>query len=990
MRFLALGNIALLGALLSLSCNGNSDGQAIPILPLASDSTANNVQTPVETNPPEPQVTLPGDFGTNGPEAFLMTDPASVNRYANLEFEFSERMDLATVEGNLTVLDSGSNPLPGPGAGGTFRWVSPRKVIFDPYKELKDDESYQIQFGAGAHTEDGDSLIASSQNFSIDTEPSFAMTHEINGYTVGSNRGVSLSQGSNPTLTLTSTLAHYDKVEKRTLSTLDGTSVELCSSGCSTGTFVTDLAAAGMSPTNGGNPLFYKIELPNGRKYYKQLTFNYGKFSANPNGIQSDIGAAVLDNSQMMEVISRIFERFAKADYKVANKTFNNFANEHTSTVRRPGCIDSTDIDSGTNPSSFHNFQYIRSYGNGTGAYSEGYGYCGFFINNFSTGLGSADFTIDVYVTSMTVNPTVGSNVPNVDANMAAYDNGSPGLGADINGHQVHLNLTLISKLSDVCGFCLLGVVLGNNDKIAFTAEAVMDYDGNPSVRKISRARVLPTTDTSGHMNFAIKTPFDTDDPYFNLSDPDEVAGDPRRFHMSPWTNDIVVQNLDAKASTAGIFSWGFIGDLIASIATGIANNITPIIQPKIVQSVLQDVVEQIAPNVINAVLDNLQDPGLSIPLPSHLPAPLNQTTLLLKLKVQQGLQPKVTGPNAGLVGTAATGITASISPPNPNAPQTMLGTHSFNVYRSAAPSWSYPFSQSAAQPGLLLALHGDALNQAMFQLWQAGALSLSIDKNFIDTINAYAGNDPLRTLTDDLLKVGTLVTVLAPGKDTITGLDGGGNPFVIDSDDDVIIQVNPVLAPAVRFAALSGGPGTEKPDLIMDLGDLELVIKGKKSNGTTYTITRIRTSLTASGSADLLAFSNPTGNPAYANTTALQVQIDPNNMYYIVEVLEGSSNNPYGLDPEKIYRVVDPLVKSLVVPLLNNILYEVPLAKQIPLSQNVSDGLRTSGGACWLNLDRNVVSIDTLPIPSNSTEPYIFARLHAMVADKGSVIGCP
>ena len=989
MRYFLIGHM-LFTCLVLTGCKKNTDGQSIPILPVATDSSANNVQTPVVPNEPEPQVSLPGNFGSDGPEAFLMTDPASVNRYANLVFSFSERMDIAAVESSMQIVDSGGNPIPGPGSGGTFRWVSPRKVIFDPYKELKDDEGYQILFGTGSTTEDGDSLLVDSRTFTIQTEPSFQMTHTVNGIALGGSRGVSLSQATHPTVTLTSVLSNHDRVESLKLSSLDGDSVTLCSGGCSTDTFSTNLSAGALAPSNGGNPYYYEIELPNGRRYYKQLTFNYGSFSGNPNDIQADIGAAVLDNAHMMEVLSRIFERFALADFKVTNKTFNDFASERTTTTRRPGCIDTTNIDSGTNPSSYHAFEYIRSYGNGTGSYSEGYGYCGFFLNNYGTGLGSADFTIDVYVTSMTVNPTVGTGVPNVDANLAAYDNGSPGLGADINGHQVALDLVLVSKLSDMCGFCLLGLVLGNNDKIVFTAQAVMDYDGSPGNRKISRARVIPTTDTNGQMAFNIKTPFQTDDPYFNLADPDEVAGDPRRFHMSPWTNDIDVINLDAKASTAGIFSWGFIGDLIASIATGIANNITPIIQPQIVQSILQDVIEQIAPNVINAILDNLQSPGLPIPLPSHLPAPLNNTELRMKLKVEQGLQARVSGSNRGLVAQAGTGITASMSPANPNAPQPMLGVHSFNTYRSAAPSWSYPFSQSAAKPGLLLALHSDAINQAMFSLWQVGALSLSIDAGFINQINTYAGTDPLRQLTDDLLKVGTLVTVLAPGKDTITGLDGSNNPFVIDSADDVIIQVNPVLAPVVRFAPLSGGAGTEKAGLTLDFGDLELIIKGKKSNTSTYTIAKLRTSLTASGSADLLEFSNPTGNPAFANTTALQIQIDPTSMYYIVEVLEGPSNNPYGLDPEKMYRVVDPLVKSLVVPLLNNILYEVPLAKQIPLSTSVSNGLRTGAGACWLNLDRNVIRVETLPIPSNETNPYLFARLEAMTSDKGEVIGCP
>ena len=44
----------------------------------------------------------------------------------------------------------------------------------------------------------------------------------------------------------------------------------------------------------------------------------------------------------------------------------------------------------------------------------------------------------------------------------------------------------------------------------------------------------------------------------------------------------------------------------------------------------------------------------------------------------------------------------------------------------------------------------------------------------------------------------------------------------------------------------------------------------------------------------------------------------------------EGNNVNPYGLDPEAIRSVVDPLVKSLVVPLVNNILKEIPLPAKL------------------------------------------------------------
>ena len=204
---------------------------------------------------------------------------------------------------------------------------------------------------------------------------------------------------------------------------------------------------------------------------------------------------------------------------------------------------------------------------------------------------------------------------------------------------------------------------------------------------------------------------------------------------------------------------------------------------------------------------------------------------------------------------------------------------------------------------------------------------------------------------------------------------------------------------------------GTGIPKVRANLTDLQLTIVGKRTTSTEfpcttgpisgrdtgtscfYTISTVRVSIDAVASFGFKTFSNPTANPSFNNLNAIFVEIDPNtNFYYTLDVREGNSVNPYGLDPEAIRSVVDPLVKSLVVPLVNNILKEIPLPAKLDFPALVDKNAGTSGGtACKMNVQTTAINLTTTPAPS--TEQYILNRvqpLGAFATNPGSLLECP
>ncbi|PKA02963.1 hypothetical protein CH375_19855 [Leptospira ellisii] len=215
-----------------------------------------------------------------------------------------------------------------------------------------------------------------------------------------------------------------------------------------------------------------------------------------------------------------------------------------------------------------------------------------------------------------------------------------------------------------------------------------------------------------------------------------------------------------------------------------------------------------------------------------------------------------------------------------------------------------------------------------------------------------------------------------------------------INGTDDIIIQVSPIQAPN---GTLKPVIGTAKPKLEVNFTDIQLSILGKRADNSTYLISTARASLKGIADFDFVTFSNPTNNPAYANLNALQIKISNGpSLSYTLDILEGSSGagapNPFGLDPKGILSVVDPLVPSLIVPLVNNVLKEVPLPASITLPALTHS---TNGTPCGIITKTTHSNLYTLPIADTEAYPYVFGGLRLTVggpaeADPGVLITCP
>jgi hypothetical protein len=982
---------------------GNSSSYTEPNDSGATLSTYNSSDT---------QIVAPGGSTVNAncspeegkPAKLCLVSSDNVDRYKNLEIIFSNGMNKKSVKAafSLVSLDSGQIPSPGGNdlddadisdKGGRFTWLSGRRLLFDPYKELKPNETYALTITTEATGASG-TPISSEYKTTFKTEHDFQITNLVNGFTLGGNNDITFNKSASLQLfsAFTNPQGAFINIAKITLFRLgNSTGHEICSSSCSGLVTAFNLNTSPVPPIEGGNTYYYQIQTKDNKTYKRFFSFNWGNVLVavdNPatpavdESILSNAATGVLDEGIMMKLLGQVVERFVKTDFKVKdaslNKTFNEFMGQPTSSTKRTShCIN------------YGSFSFIRTYGDSGTA--NGDGYCGASGENPGAFVGTYNgiltlwsdsyFDMDVYISEASI-PGLTGGVQSVEAAMSAT--ATDNLQIALKGRKAYITLNVVAR--NRTGIALL---IGAGSRFHFQTTVELNKSPNPtSLRTAITNNNISVND--GSLDLAIK-PFTRG----NQNDPN--------FSMMEWDSNLAVGNMNLISST----SWA--AELLAIITEMIANGLVPQVRPKIVHSMLQDVVEKVAPNVLNAVVGSLQNPGISLNLPSYLPAPLANFPLKVKMKLQNDTQVRVSGANKGLVSSVDLGIAYGGSDPALGY-RTQSREQGIVYFKpTGALDNTYPFSQISANPGMLLSLHPDSVTQAAYSIWRARGIDLNMDETFIDTINQYAGTSDLFKLTKTLLAASPIISILAPGRSTLIGLSGTQTRLPpIGDKDPITFAIEPIHAPVMKLIPPTG---TGIPKVRANLTDLQLTIVGKRTtsteypctagpisardNGTScfYTISTVRVSIDAIASFGFKTFSNPTANPSFNNLNAIFVEIDPNtNFYYTLDVREGNSVNPYGLDPEAIRSVVDPLVKSLVVPLVNNILKEIPLPAKLDFPALVDKNAGTSGGtACKMNVQTTAINLTTTPAPS--TEQYILNRvqpLGAFATNPGSLLECP
>ncbi|TGL64594.1 Ig-like domain-containing protein [Leptospira sarikeiensis] len=970
----------------------------------------------------EPAV-LPVDFGTAGPQALLnLSATDQVDRYKSLEIVFSEPMQQSTVNGDFVLTEKTGTLLPGPASqkGGSFYWKSGGRLIFDPYKELKPNTTYKLTLTGASKGLEGGDLQAYAIEFT--TEPDYLISATLNGTSVGpanSSKDLTYVDAAPGTIAMnlnasfTSPVTGTNSIQTIKLKHLSSTAEHvICAAPpCDmTAALASSLnlnsfsgGKATLKPFQGGNSYIFEITTANGKVFRRSFGFNYGKVNTTPYALITNGAAAIVDETQALKLFGQILERFTKNDYKITGKSFSDFSNNPKSTAKRTSyCID------------YHSeISFIRSFGDSTDP-DNGDGYCGgagvnpgAFVGN-GCFLGCSDFDMDVYITGVNIPAMTGTD-PTITAGLTVPANNN--LKVSINGRKAIINLAIIARNRSSIG---LGLV-GSGSKFYFTTIAEVNLNETTSPRA-AVANTNTLVDSNGEFNIAIKTPLTA------AALPTNVATD--NFYTKEWSDHLRVKNNAGTLDSVDyVDSTSWAADLLSSVTASIANDMVPALKPAITQSMLKDVIQKVAPNALNAVVTSLANPGLDVVLPDYLPTPLQSFPLSLKLKFQTDVVPTVSGANKGLVGSASVALVAKTplgtSDPNYHGHQLATGFVSTRPVPTAdALTKTFPFSKSSTNPGLLLTLTADTVTQAAYSLWQNGALNLRINKPFIDSITAYAGTDPLFQLTQELVKVGTLLNILAPGRSTLVGLNPSDSSKLVqnvNSNDDVDIDVYAIHAPNGEFKF---GGANSIPALTVNFTDLELRIYGRRPNGTQigyptlssitcssaaadnaanscrYLLNTVRVSLKGDGSFNFIPFVNPdpVNKPQYNNLNAMSLVIkkDENSMAYTLDILEGGSVNPFGLDPKGIFQVVDPLIRSLIIPLVNNVLRQVPLPKSLNVSAITN---YSSGAVCNLQSTTDKLKLITIPIPNTEPYPYLFGGLQfqgAAATNPGSVVQCP
>lgn len=996
------------------------DSQAETLMSLLGFQPESNQEDPpftVEPANPDgsgPPVLPRDDFGADGPEAMLDFDPRSVSPYASFRIRFSHSMNISSISADnvqlIRVIDSVGVPI-------SFTWSSPITLTIRPNSQLQQNEEYEIRildspapFTSAVPSEN---LHAFSGTFR--TEPSYPTTISVlsgpTTFPFSNDNSLILSRLAHPSLDLRVDLDPntLDSIQSLSLCKLGVISSQTgtipCTDGvargvllCSDGNCPASITSAlntlptSLRATDGVNNYFYRIESFSGRYFYRTVNFVYGSLAPNPSQKINNSANLAIVQASGANAVAGIIEAFARGEFTLKdpadnqNKSLNQYLGSssvaHPGTVNGKTCLPwptapSDEFPNGKLPSGM---RYLNRVGP----------FCGITVSGVifeSSTFPSVNYsaTADIYITELELDESVlesGAWVDNVKI-IINPENGYMDL--TLNGKKAKGRMAIIARVDSIEFFDFL-----INDSFVFYRRptgapvAYPDGDGisfglneDPPNTTPRRAfgRTTITANASGEAVIAMNPPAFPEP--FNLvtkcgSLPDPVPF-PFTFICNPWTtpwsDNIVVSNIIGSGAVAAI-----VGDVITQKI--------PEVKPQVVQGVIRDVATKVAPDILNNILGQIKN-GITVGLPDYLPNPLNLLQLTIQAQLGTDTTTKKSGSSFGLEGSASASLLTCIKdgsnrcpwdpgysrpgllPPTPNA----LGSNSFVVSKSEAVKLPSTMSRWSANPGVLLSIHPDALNQAFYWLWRSGGLNLRINESFIDEVNNFAGSSTLLRLTKSLLKADPILTVIAPGQNNFND---------VFRNDDVELEVTPVVPPFIGTTPLSGGAGNEMPRIALNLSDLKIRVVGRRTDparggtppGTPYTIGTVRISVQSVADLNLGTYQLPTcvngcsftpsvlssvGNPS------IQIRISDasGELFYILEVLEGGTYNPLGLRPDAIYQVVEPLVKDLIIPLLNNVVRDIPIPK-----------LR----ACGLDL----TNVKTLPIPGNSPNPYLLLHANA------------
>ena len=138
-----------------------------------------------------------------------------------------------------------------------------------------------------------------------------------------------------------------------------------------------------------------------------------------------------------------------------------------------------------------------------------------------------------------------------------------------------------------------------------------------------------------------------------------------------------------------------------------------------------------------------------------------------------------------------------------------------------------------------MISLHGDAANQALYNLWKAGAFNLKVNTEILNLtkqlVSQMGKSIELLQFAESLLNGGAITTVFDAGKPTWYSLDATtGSKILINEKDVVYAVLDPQIFPLAYPYLDRNGADLQKPQLKIMFPDLIVHLRGASvgSNG--------------------------------------------------------------------------------------------------------------------------------------------------------------
>ncbi len=976
--------------------DGKSEKPPISFGSILSDNSPNENRWQTPTAPIEVVPSLPPvGFGSSGPEVRFRYSATSVDRYKPIELLFSEAMDSLSVANALSIKNlTTSNAV----LDFNLTWTSPLHLSIQFGSELSPNTTYEIKIDHQA-TSMGNSISLKPFLQTFTTEKNIVMTRRliVNGnlsYPLATDKGIVLEANTTTSIQVEGTINHPEDVKEilfcklGNIHSMDSNSV-ICSPQVSIGVRICNLtcqnvyqynllSSSVIPPSVGTNLYYFRVETKGGNFINFGVNFLYGKTASNPSQPLPKVASLLISQNEGINSISQLITNYAKGAFTLfdttssSDKSLNQFIAKKTNVFPGNHCI-AWPTSKLANAPIPNKIEYLERIGP----------FCGISVTGaiFESSLyPSVNYKAkaDVYITNLEVDE---ASFPSGDTNLRfGFDVKNGLLDINIYGKKIRGKLALVVKVEEIEFFDYL-----LSSSLVFFGQNIVGTDGNEisfslnedppnETERKAFIRTSLSVDNHGKTQLTV-SPFRFPADFnqitdclslpINISETDFIECNP---FVTEWSNHIKVNSISATGA-------------VSAIVADIVNQKIPTLKIKIVQNVLKDIAERVSPNILNNILGQL-DSGVVFNLPDYLPAPLNKVSLKLNASLEENTNLKRENENFGIEGSLRTSLLTCVKDQANRCPWEVgysrastsiapYGSPSFIVSKNSDTLPSN-LSRSSEYPGILMSIHPDLLNQALYHLWWNGGFQFDINESFVQQINQFAGNSTILRLTTSLLKADPIVTIFAPGQTNLSNSAGSIFP-----NDDVTISILPIQPIYLGISQLTGNSSLEFPKYDLAFADLEITIKAKKSDPSrpacpattckdfsSYTIAKVRMSLKSKSTLSFGTYSLPScqgscnfsssilssiGNPSIRLVTSTQI----GDLYYLIEPLEGEINNPLALKPSGIKEIVDPLVKSLIIPLLNNITRDIPLPKV---------------RACGLDL----YNLKALPIPGNSNESSV------------------